>query len=1041
MNKILPLLFLLINSVFAIDSLYIYNFLLPDSLKPKYVNRGEFIKGELDSTYLIKTESKNFFTDDNLSKSGVIYRGFTVDNNGSFKLNSGLDLKIEGEIYKETTLKAVINDSDIPISGSGESESVSNIDNLYLEVINPNFEVRLGNSEYKIENRGVFSNFTRNLSGGYLKGIYRESSVLGMYANSRSSYTSLSFTGTEGYQGPYRLSSKDNINKTLVIVPGSETVYLNGIVMKRGGYNDYLIDYENAEISFTTFRMIKDDDEIIIDFQINDEQYKKDIIFSDLNTTYFNGSFNNKLYYFREVDDIDNPISYVQSGDIKKMLESAGNNPDSSYVIGAVLVGENEGSYNDSIVNGEVFYIWAGENNGDYNVSFSKFNDGFYDREIDYNGRVKYIFNPAGGDYMHFEKIPLPKSKDVVSSFSNLSVGKFDIENELVFTRSIDNILWEDKNDHFNGFGDYTKIGYKSGELFTGDINLGNLSVFLSRKNYNKKFEVAGRKNYAGFEDNLGFDVADSINYTEHGGGFLYNYKTLINLDYNGNYSSIDDSIKSSYNSLKVFGSTNFLHEYNFMVDHRNTENSRSSFNGMNLHNDITYKINKFYVTPYYDYNFELLKTSTTEGNEQNTYSLKTKLVEDDTNYYMTNYSFSDRAKSLGSGYENFSETHDMTFSSDNIWNSSLSSNLFWNRRVTDYAGSDSSDVSVDLIQNNISYNYDDVYTFDINYNASRKYEDIKAKVFYQTEPGEGSYSLINGEYYYDPEGDWDYFVRSSGKVKPLTSVNFNFEYYIDLNEVETSNIYYWMSRLDFDGSVDLEESSTLKSTEKLLFLIPSSFQTDSTVTGNFDFDNSVWINKINRKLYYEYNFLYSQSLSRQYSNEMEMGKRVRHKTGIYSRLESFFIRGYLNWENNKIEYLNSSLPLRDIQKKDYKLIVDYTYDYGLTFGNEVKYGVDRDFNRVEKADYLAYSPEVSYSFLSKGIAKVKAFFYFVDSSEKEAGKLSDGYGDGFSMRSSFSCRYYISEILNFNVEYQFRKLNYEKESSHELTAELRLEF
>jgi hypothetical protein len=73
--------------------------------------------------------------------------------------------------------------------------------------------------------------------------IYIGSLVRGQYAKS-------SFTGIEGNQGPYKLRGQNNELYVLVI-SGSERVYVNGILLKRGENNDYTIDYNAGEIVFT----------------------------------------------------------------------------------------------------------------------------------------------------------------------------------------------------------------------------------------------------------------------------------------------------------------------------------------------------------------------------------------------------------------------------------------------------------------------------------------------------------------------------------------------------------------------------------------------------------------------------------------------------------------------------------------------------------------------------------------------------------------------------------------------------------------------
>jgi hypothetical protein len=59
-----------------------------------------------------------------------------------------------------------------------------------------------------------------------------------------------SFTGIEGNQGPYKLKGQ-NGELYVLVISGSERVYVNGILLKRGENNEYTIDYNAGEIVFT----------------------------------------------------------------------------------------------------------------------------------------------------------------------------------------------------------------------------------------------------------------------------------------------------------------------------------------------------------------------------------------------------------------------------------------------------------------------------------------------------------------------------------------------------------------------------------------------------------------------------------------------------------------------------------------------------------------------------------------------------------------------------------------------------------------------
>ncbi len=63
----------------------------------------------------------------------------------------------------------------------------------------------------------------------------------------RGQFTTTQFTAQEGNQGPYKLRGPNN-ELFVLIVSGSETVYVNGIPLERGENNDYIIDYNAGEL-------------------------------------------------------------------------------------------------------------------------------------------------------------------------------------------------------------------------------------------------------------------------------------------------------------------------------------------------------------------------------------------------------------------------------------------------------------------------------------------------------------------------------------------------------------------------------------------------------------------------------------------------------------------------------------------------------------------------------------------------------------------------------------------------------------------------
>ena len=104
----------------------------------------------------------------------------------------------------------------------------------------------------------------------------------------------------DGKQGPYSLTAK-NGNKDIVIIAGSERVWLNGLRLFRGEDYDYTIDYSLGEISFMPKNLIFFDTDLYIEYEYADEQYTRNLFTSSVNKK-INNKGNLQLSWIREFD-------------------------------------------------------------------------------------------------------------------------------------------------------------------------------------------------------------------------------------------------------------------------------------------------------------------------------------------------------------------------------------------------------------------------------------------------------------------------------------------------------------------------------------------------------------------------------------------------------------------------------------------------------------------------------------------------------------------------------------------------------------------
>ena len=136
-NQIIDTSFYKINfqkSILVFNSKYISQ----DTLTIRYLELPKFLTQEY-SIYdkkrvvangngsLFKVEDptkKTFVPFDGLSTSGSITRGITVGNNQNSVVNSSLDLQITGKISDKVSLRASIQDTNIPLQEGGYSQKL-----------------------------------------------------------------------------------------------------------------------------------------------------------------------------------------------------------------------------------------------------------------------------------------------------------------------------------------------------------------------------------------------------------------------------------------------------------------------------------------------------------------------------------------------------------------------------------------------------------------------------------------------------------------------------------------------------------------------------------------------------------------------------------------------------------------------------------------------------------------------------------------------------------------------------------------------------
>ena len=221
-----------------------------------------------------------------LNRSGSITRGIIGGSNRDVNIESGLRMQLDGQLADDVRVRAVLTDENTPIQPSGTTQRLDDFDRVFMELGTPQGTAQLGDVDVQI-GESTFAQFGRKLQGVQLTSEalgselgLSDASVHAVGAVSRGIYRTQDVTPDDGVQGPYRLRGR-NGEEPVVVIAGSERVYLDGQRMERGRTNDYVIDYTRGEITFTPAHIITDERRITVEFQYTTSPFTRSLLASE----------------------------------------------------------------------------------------------------------------------------------------------------------------------------------------------------------------------------------------------------------------------------------------------------------------------------------------------------------------------------------------------------------------------------------------------------------------------------------------------------------------------------------------------------------------------------------------------------------------------------------------------------------------------------------------------------------------------------------------------------------------------------------------
>jgi hypothetical protein len=402
--------------------------------------------------------------------------------------------------------------------------------------------------------QGIFTGLTSSTSAAVSKGRYHRNS----------------FQGIEGNQGPYKLKGT-NSEIYIIVLAGSERVYADGKLLARGVDRDYTIDYNLAEINFTSAMPVTKDRRIVVEFEYSDRNYTRFMVSGSTGMSTEKGNY--FFNVFSEHDARNQPLMQELRDHEKQLLSALGDSLHRAWVpkIDSVEFRDDIVLYrlSDSIVDGISYLVYKHSNDpasAHYRLGFSYVgeNRGNYTQVSSAaNGRVFKWSAPLNGtpsgNYEPVTMLVAPGKQQVISMGGNSFISQ---RSEASFEIALSNL---DRNtfsriDNDDNSGLAFRVGLDSniplkyeGQLLSGgiDYEFSGRNFFTTGRfrpvEYERDWNLQGMS-----ESREEHKLSWHTGYIREDGGGFANYSGEF-LRISENYSGLRNSLQAG-TSLAGFG-------------------------------------------------------------------------------------------------------------------------------------------------------------------------------------------------------------------------------------------------------------------------------------------------------------------------------------------------------------------------------------------------------------------------------------------------------------------------------------------------------
>ncbi len=1035
-----------------------------------------------------------------LEYSGNLSRGISFGNNQDLVLNSSLNLQMSGKINKDIEVLASLTDNNIPIQPEGNTQQLQQFERIFIQLkLYEHHQVTLGD----IDNSPAASHFLkyyRNAQGIKYNGAldfekYGKVDVDLLAGIARGKFAKNNLAVSEGNQGPYKLRG-NNGETYIIVLAGSERIYINGVQLKRGLDQDYIIDYNLGEIVFMPKRIITKDLRVSIEFNYSERNYLRTTL--GLNVQYILKKFHTGLQIFSE-QDAKNQATQQKLTDLQKgIIRSVGDSLQDAISDGIRYESFNSDRIQykmidtttpDAVFHDSVFVYSYDSSEVLYSLSFTQVGQGKGNYKLassGSNGRVyRWIAPIAGvpqGDYEPIQILIAPAKMQMFTFNIGYDFNKKNKwNNELAFSKNDVNTLSAKDNKSHDGFAIHSQY---DNVISVHKKDSSGTNAFYNSFVYeylDKKFQFIERFRDIQFSRNWNTESEANLKTNEH--------LAALSIKYLGKqHNSLSYTIK------------NYTREKLYMgFEHRLDINVRSKgfflSSGSTLLHAVSLKQQSIFIRPVVEmaYAFKALKGwkigaivdneyNKTSSNLYDTllpvshhwqqYKAYFQSPDSSQNKFGLRYTY--RAEQLRNAI-GFDKAHFIAHTIDISGDIQSSSKHQLNYIIT-YRHVNERDTA---LAKNLLKNY---YLGRIEYRMNELKGFIRSSVFYELGAGReaktefafieapngfGQYAFKDfnnnnvkelNEYYISQFTDQNRYIKIFNTTTELVSVNaasLNFSLQLSPYNIlkRKTQVQRFVGRFSSNSVLQLNKKVYSNVNTPLYdYFNPLPFGTNDSqlVSTNSFIRNSIYFNRTNTKYSIEYNLTYSKNKSIltngfdtrksfihnatvRWNIFKEFSTTAKYNNGYKSNYSDFFVDRRYKILSNEME-----LELAYVIKQQLRFTLAYKYSFQSNTANQN----DGQFSVSNGLNF-----ETKYTSSKQGTATAKISYITVGYEEGETKNtqvefaMLQGLQTGKNILWNLAYSRRISENIEITISYDGRKTGTTSKIIHTGGAQLRAYF